>query len=124
MTTYLSLLLFKLIGLEGSSDQGWTYILFLSLLSIPFLFLTYGLIILGGFFVVIAILDIIGFLLKINNTKLILIVEWLIIIPPFIYWAFEYEYWLWITLSISLFVTQLIREKKIKKISGAHITDL
>lgn len=116
VTTYLSLILFKLIGLEGSENEGWGEILLLSLLTIPLLFFTYGLLIIGGFFGAIAILDIIGFNLKVNKVTLILILEWLIIIPPFIKWAFEYEYWLWLTLIISFAITQWIRNEKIKKI--------
>lgn len=116
VTTYLSLILFKLIGIEGSANEEWSAILFLSLLTIPLLFFVYGLRIIGGFLVAIVLLDIIGFTLKPDRIKLILFIEWILIIPPFINWAFEYEYWLWITLTISFLVTQLLREKKIDKI--------
>lgn len=121
VTTYFSLILFKLIGLEGSANEEWTSILFLSLLTIPLLFFVYGLRILGGFFVAIVLLDIIGFNLKPTRIKLILFFEWIIIIPPFINWAFQYEYWLWITLSISFLVTQLLRERKIDKIIKSNL---
>jgi hypothetical protein len=116
VTTYFSLILFKLIGLEGTENDEWSTILFLSLLTIPLLFFVYGLKIIGGFFASIFILDVIGFNLKPARIKLILLLEWILIIPPFINWAFEYEYWLWITLSISFLTTQLLRKKKIEKI--------
>ncbi|WP_026838886.1 hypothetical protein [Gillisia sp. JM1] len=116
VTTYLSLILFKLIGIEGSANEEWNAILFLSLLTIPLLFFVYGLRIIGGFLIAIILLDIISFNLKTSRIKLILLIEWLLIIPPFINWAFEYEYWLWITLSISFLITQLFRKRKITKI--------
>lgn len=121
VTTYLSLILFKLIGLEGSANEEWTSILFLSLLTIPLLFFVYGLRILGGFLVAIVFLDILGFNLKPSRIKLILFLEWILIIPPFINWAFEYEYWLWLTLSISFLITQSLREKKIDKIIKSNL---
>jgi len=120
VTTYLILILFKLIGLEGTANEGWTEIIFLSLLTIPPSVLCLwrnDVMIIGGFIGTIAILDIIGFNLKTNNTKLILIIKWLIIIPTFINWAFKYDYWLWITLSISFLVTQLMRVERIEKIN-------
>jgi len=116
VTTYLSLILFKLVGLEGSENDYWDVLLFLSLLTIPLLFFTYGLIIMTSFFGAILLLDIIGFNLKIQRTRLILLFQWIIIIPPFIYWAFEYEYWLWLSLCLSFLATQLIRGKTINKI--------
>ena len=116
VTAYLSFILFKLIGTERSFSQDWNVVLFLSIFTIPILFFYYGPIIIGGFFGLIIVLDIIGFNLKTDRNKIILLIEWLIIIPPFIFWAFKYDYWLWITLSISLLITQLIREKRIKRI--------
>jgi hypothetical protein len=121
VTTYLSLILFKLIGLEGTENDEWSTILFLSLLTIPLLFFVYGLRIIGGFFVAIVLLDIIGFNLKHAKIKLILLVEWILIIPPFINWAFEYDYWLWITLSISFLTTQLLRKRAIDNIIKSNL---
>lgn len=120
VTTYLSLILFKLVGLEGSENDYWNVLLFLSLLTIPLLFFTYGLIIIVSFFGAILLLDIIGFNLKIHRIRLILFFQWIIIIPPFIFWAFEYEYWLWLSLCLSFLVTQLIREKTINKILSGN----
>ena len=120
VTTYLSLILFKLVGLEGSENDYWDVLLFLSLLTIPLLFFTYVLIIIASFFGAILLLDSIGFNLKIQRTRLILIFQWIIITPPFIFWAFEYEYWLWLSLCLSFLVTQLIREKTINKILSGN----
>lgn len=116
ITTYLSSIFFKLLGIGNSEGYEWEVILFLSLLTIPLLFFTYGVRIIGGFFGGIILLDLIGFNLKILQLRLILLIECLIIIPLFINWAFEYNYWLWLTLSGSFIVTQFLREQMIVKI--------
>jgi hypothetical protein len=118
LTTYFSFILFSILGIEDFTDKNWSAILFLSPLTIPILFFTYGLIILGCFYISIAIFDTIGFNLIKEKTEIILFLEWIMIIPIFIKWAFEYEYWLWLTLIFSLLVTQWIRKSKIEKIKN------
>jgi len=112
LTTYLSLILFKIIGLE--TDDNWISVLFVSPFTIIILFLVYGLPIIGGFYLGMLLMDIFLFSWRNKWIKTSLIVEWILISLPFISWAFEYEYWLWITLSISFLTTQMIRTKKIK----------
>lgn len=120
LTTYISLIVFKLIGFEDSKTEGWNQILFHNILSIPILFMTYGILIILGFYISIIILD----LVTINRTKekikVILIIEYLLIVPIFLNWALEYEYWLWIPLSISFLITQLMREKRIDGINKTY----
>ena len=122
ITTYFSLILFKLIGLEGAENDAWDSVLFLSLFTIPLLFFVYGLKIMGGFLAAIFILDIIGFNLTDKNIRIVLFLQWLLIIPPFIFWAMEYQYWLWLTLIISFFFTQFLREKEIIKVKKRATT--
>jgi hypothetical protein len=116
VTAYLSIILFKLIGLESQSEYKWSDIVLNGLWSIPLLFLMYGPVIIGGFYGIIAGLDLIGFSFLKNRGKEILFFECILIIPLFINWAFEYHYWLWISLSVSFICTQFIRWKMIKKI--------
>ncbi|MFC0607120.1 hypothetical protein ACFFGQ_05230, partial [Rufibacter quisquiliarum] len=116
ITTYLSILIFKLLGVPQYEGGRWGQALLLSIVSVPFLFLTYGLMIMAGIFSALTFLDLVLFRLIKSKIRTILLVEWIIIVPIFIYWAFEYEYWLWITLALSFFVTQYLRDKKIKKI--------
>lgn len=118
LTTYLSFILFSILGIQDFTNENWNVILFLSPLTISILFFTYGLIILVWFYISIAILDIIAFNLIREKTVIILFLEWIILIPIFIKWAFEYEYWLWITLIFSFLVTQWIRKSKIEKIKN------
>lgn len=120
MATYFSLILFKLFGLEGAENESWSETLLTSILAIPLLFMLYGPIIIGGFYTAILVLDIVGFNLKSTNTLLILILQWIIISAPFVMWASEYEYWLWLALIMSFLITQLIRKKKIEKIKTRY----
>ena len=118
ITTYISSIIFSLLDLERYSTDLTFESLFIWLFTVPILIFTYGLIFIGGFYLCIIIMDGVGFYLFPNQTRKILIIEWLLIIPPFVYWAFQYDYWLWLTLSVSFFITQLIREKRINKIKN------
>lgn len=88
------------------------------LLSAPFLMFTYGLIIITAFLLAIVVFDLVLFSVIKHRTLLIMLIEWLLIVPIFIYWAFKYDYWLWIILSATFLVTQFIRSKKIDKIAS------
>ncbi|KAA3646823.1 MAG: hypothetical protein DWP98_10185 [Bacteroidetes bacterium] len=115
ITTYFSSIIFSLLKLERYTNEFTIDSLIVWVFTVPLLIFTYGLIFLGGFYLSIIIMDSIGFFLFPNQTRRILLIEWLIIIPPFVYWAFQYDYWLWLTLSVSFLITQLIREKIINK---------
>jgi hypothetical protein len=114
LTTYLSFILFKIIGL--GDDYEWDTLWF-GFISAGLLFIVYGLDILGYFILTIMTMDIISFSWTNKWIKETLLIQWIIISTPFIYWAFEYQYWLWITLSISLLITQMIRRKEIETIN-------
>jgi hypothetical protein len=122
VTTHLTVVLFQITKSAYATDDGWIEMLSLSFLSVPLVFFTYGLVFLIGFYGVILVLDSIGFSLDKLKIRQVLILEWVIISLPFIIWAFEYEYWLWISLSISFLITQLIREKRIKRILNINAT--
>ncbi len=114
ITTFLTLLLFKATGLSGESDT-WMNALATMPSSVLGLFFLYGPVIIGSFYIALIILDIVCFrFTKLSVWKIILL-EWIVIITPFIIWAFEYKYWLWIFLSFSFFVTQLLRKTKIER---------
>lgn len=120
LTTYLTLV----IGSFFDPTEGWEPIILTGFVAALLLFAVYGYVIIGWFYLAIVVLDIIGFTLTSKWRKEILIVEWVIISTPFIYWAFEYEYWLWITLSVSLLTTQMMRLKQIKKIEDNALRNL
>ncbi|RNI30025.1 hypothetical protein EFA69_10915 [Rufibacter immobilis] len=76
----------------------------------------YGFIVWLGFLTAIILLDIFLIVPSRIRLKEKLLLEWLIIILPFIYWAFEYDYWLWLMLATSFLITQIIRKNKIESI--------
>ncbi len=113
LTAYLSIILFKILGLDTS--QSWAEVLLSNLFWILYSFIIFGLPILAIVYLVLVIFDTIAFrYLKLNIIQT-LVIEWLIISTPFFYWAIRYEFWMWFTLSASFFVTQLMRKKEIKK---------
>jgi len=114
ITTYLYGLFAKLIGFEDTYDD-WFVTIFYNLIGIIFLLLTYGLMIVISFYLVILCLDLLLFQFKKLRLLHIVIMEWAIIIPPFIYWAFAEDYWLWLALIGSLLTTQLLRRKVLMK---------
>ena len=73
----------------------------------------YGITVWLGFLIAIILLDIILIVPSRKRLTEKLILEWLIIIPPFIYWAFKYDYWLWLMLVSSFLFTQMIRKSTI-----------
>jgi hypothetical protein len=96
-------------------EQSWANFVEEALWWAPFLMFTYGLMFLIGFYRVLIFLDIICIKVFKMSALDMVVAEWLIISPIFIYWAFDNQYWLWIALVISFLATQLIRSKKIDK---------
>ena len=114
ITTFLASIIFKATGLSGESAT-WMDDLSRMPSSILSLFFLYGRVLIGGFYVALITLDIVCFrFTKLSVWKIILL-EWIVIIPLFIIWAFEYKYWLWIFLSFSFLITQLLRKTKIER---------
>lgn len=118
ISTYCSMIIFHMVGLERYSGYNWLSTLLVSIIGIPFVFFTYGLTFMVAFYIAIVLLDLIIFHFTKLKVLTVAIIEWIIIMPPFIYWAFKEDYWLWLVLVISLLVTQLIRIKMIKSVKG------
>ena len=119
ISLYLSGILFKLFGIEGFSFDTWALQLGFSPISIVLLFFMYGLRIIAAFYLTLLLIDIAFFRLTSLKTTTILMLEWCLIVPIFICWAFLYEYWLWVVLSISFWITQTIRGRWIQKLALA-----
>ena len=102
------------------NNYSWSSTLFESLLTIPLLIFVYGLDLLGKFYLVIFVLDILLFVFNNRWTREKLIIEWLFISIPFINAAFEYKYWAWFTISALFLLTQLYRVNKISKITNGN----
>lgn len=114
VTSYLYVVFAKLIGFDSAYDD-WSTTIFYNLLGVLILLFTYGLVIIIGFYVILLLLDLLLFQFKGLRLIQIVLIEWIIIIPPFIYWAFKEDYWLWLALVGSLLGTQLIRRRKLMK---------
>ena len=53
-----------------------------------------------------------------KNLKRLLILEWLLLSIPFIYFAFKYKIWALLIAVVAFFLSQLVREREIRKIKG------
>jgi len=104
------------LAISTTNHLSWQGVLFSTLLAAPFLLFTYGLMFLCGVFTAIVLLDTILFTGFKLDALSILLIEWILIVPVFIYWAFEYHYWLWIALCTSFLITQIMRKYRIDKI--------
>jgi hypothetical protein len=104
----------KLLGIQGAYDT-WDWQLLHSLWTILLAFLLYGLPIIAGFYLVLLFLDFMLFRFSTLKPAMILVLEWCVIVPIFIYWAFLYEFWTWIVLSSSFLITQTIRIRWIRR---------
>ncbi|CAN5622258.1 hypothetical protein BH10BAC4_BH10BAC4_14330 [soil metagenome] len=115
---YLSTYLFMIFSkANGQVPDSWGEVITTGLFWAGLLFYVYGISLIGWFYLAIITIDMLAFSWWRNKwITETLIIEWLIIITPFIYWAFKYEYWLWIALSASLLATQVLRGKTIRKI--------
>ncbi|SNC77541.1 hypothetical protein SAMN06265337_4129 [Hymenobacter gelipurpurascens] len=116
--TYAFNITFKVFGI-GSEHETWESVLLESLLTIPLLFLLYGPLIIGGFYAVLIGLDVLCFTVTRLPLWRVLLLEWLLIVPIFIWWAFVYHYWLWLALALSFLLTQWMRIPKIARILQA-----
>ncbi|AQX83813.1 hypothetical protein OZ664_18760 [Elizabethkingia sp. HX WHF] len=78
----------------------------------------YGIMFWIAFILVLIILDLIIILPNQNNLILKLLLEWILISAPFIYWAITYERQrnIFILAIIAFLITQLFRERLIKKL--------
>ncbi len=114
ITTYFTVILSNFFGFK--EHYTWAEVFLLSIISIPFLFFTYGLVIITSFVACISILDIAGFSWNNKYLTQTLVIQWLLIILCFVFWAFQYQYWLWLTLTLSFLATQFLRRKIIERI--------
>ncbi|MGY2134893.1 hypothetical protein ACW9KT_21865 [Hymenobacter sp. HD11105] len=108
----------KIFGLEGEHET-WQSILISNLLLIPVAFLWYGPLIIGGFYAVLTGLDVLCFTVVRQSLWKVLLLEWVLIVPIFIWWAFDNHFWLWLALAFSFLLTQWMRRPEIERILQA-----
>lgn len=99
-----------------SNGFGWKIFLPQIIISAPFLIFTYGLMVIIPFYIILILSDWVLFSISKIKPFLIMLIEWVVITPVFIYWAITYHYWLWIALVLSFLITQVIRSRRINAI--------
>lgn len=75
----------------------------------------YGMMFWGLFVLSLIVIDLILFVRNQTNLKVKLLSEWLIISSPFIYWTIKYNEWIFLVAIVAFFITQMLRERPIKK---------
>jgi hypothetical protein len=111
---FLSVYIYQVIFLLLTKSHLIFEILLVSLLSILF----YGLLFWGIFFIGIVVLDFLIIRNTKKNLRKMLLLEWLIVSSPFIYWIIIFREWIFLVAVITFFITQMLREEKIQKIQG------
>lgn len=88
-----------------------------SIFSATYLIFLYGMLFWAGFIVSILILDVIMFAFNKapQYTTVKLIVEWIIISAPFIYWLIEYSEWTFLIAVLAFLLGQYLRRAYIIK---------
>jgi hypothetical protein len=80
------------------------------------LVLGYGIMFWGVFLISLIILDLLLLTRNQNNLRIKLLLEWVVISSPFIYWIAKYNEWIFLAAILSFLITQLLREKRIIEI--------
>ena len=110
--TYMSIVVWALI------DTDLSYNIFQALLAGLFSVLGYGMMLWGLFIILLSVLDLILIVPNKGNLRVKLLIEWLIISSPFIFWTIKYHEWIFLVAIVTFLATQLVREKHIMKVIG------
>jgi hypothetical protein len=87
------------------TDPNLSYNIFQAMLAALFSVLGYGMMFWALFIVSLAILDLILIIPNRKNLKTRLLIEWLIISAPFIYWTVKYHEWIFVAAVIAFFIS-------------------
>jgi hypothetical protein len=74
----------------------------------------YGMMFWAGFAVSLILVDILFIMRNKKHLKRKLLIEWLLISSPFIYWSIEYREWIFMVAIMAFLCSQLYRERLIK----------
>lgn len=112
LVTYVFIAIWALI------DRNLSYNIFQALLAALFSVLGYGMMLWGLFIILLSTFDLILIVPNKGNLRIRLLIEWLIVSSPFIFWTIKYNEWIFLVAIGAFLITQLIREKKIVKVIG------
>jgi len=95
------------------TDTNVSRNLFQSIFAALILVCGYGIMFWGLLIIALVVLDLLLIMRNPNNLKTMLLIEWLIISSPFIYWTIRYKEWIFVAAIIAFLITQLLRENRI-----------
>jgi hypothetical protein len=96
------------------TDTNVSRNLFQSILPALMLVCLYGFLFWVLFILLLVLLDLIFFVRDQTNLTVKLLIEWLIISSPFVYWAVRYQEWIFMAGIVALLITQFIRQRRIR----------
>lgn len=118
LAAYVTFIFYKIIGVGHA--YSWRAVLLENVYALLPLFFFYGLPFIVGFYLIMFIMDAMSFWMNSPGRPKTMLIQWLVISIPAILSAFYFEYWLWLSLLISFYLTQRIRQRKIKAILVAN----
>ncbi|MBB5649165.1 hypothetical protein [Pedobacter cryoconitis] len=110
---FLVVLLYAII--LNLTDTSISHNLFQAIFAALILVCGYGMIFWGIFVIALIVLDLLLITRNQNNLKVKLLIEWLIVSSPFIYWTMRYKEWIFLVAIIAFLITQLLRKKHITR---------
>lgn len=99
-----------------STDANLSYNILQTILAALFSVLGYGMLAWILFIALLVILDLVLIIPNKENIRTKLLLEWLVISFPFIYWAVKYNKWIFIAATMIFLITQLLRKKRLVKV--------
>jgi hypothetical protein len=96
------------------TDTNVSRNLFQSILPALMLVCLYGILFWALFIILLVVFDLLFIVKDQRNLTVKLLIEWLIISSPFIYWAARYREWIFVAAIMALLITQFIRKRRIK----------
>jgi hypothetical protein len=114
IAVYLSILVIELINPTNDLNNYFATAVIGGLFAIIF----YGSMFWAGFILIMFILDVL--LLNRDQSLLLpkLLLEWIIVSSPFIFWFIQYTEWIFLIAVCAFFITQYLRRKEIIRILG------
>lgn len=112
LVIFLAVYLFLIISELLTSNEAIGNSLMIGFVGSLFSIFGYGLMFWLGFLIAILILDLILIKKEETNLTLKLLIEWLIVSSPFIYWAFRYNTWVFLIAVFAFLAGQLYWRKK------------
>lgn len=110
---FLTILVFSV--LRALTDENLAYNIFQAIAAALVLILGFGIMFWVLFIVLLIILDLILIVPGGRHLKTKLMIEWMVVSAPFVYWLVRYNQWVFLVGILSFLITQFLREKLLKE---------